>query len=298
MPIESDHKISFIVSYTNLSVNGEPTCIKVKARVNIHGILTVESAYVVEGVMRKELIDDVNIEENPGAPLTRKVKLVKKGDLTVVSATPSLDRSILNELKEKEMEMISSDKLVVDTETAKNALEEYIYDTRSKVSSGVYKDYIDPKDKDKFIQDLNDAESWLYDEGDEATKSIYITKLEGLQVVGGPVIQRYREADTRPTAARELREAINHLMSQATSSEEKYAHIPQEEKNSIVEKCSKAQTWIENKEERQLMQRKYEVPTPKPKPVVADAPMPTPSSKPDTQTTPEIEDDTKDMDID
>ncbi|KAF9427030.1 adenyl-nucleotide exchange factor sse1 [Entomortierella beljakovae] len=303
-------------------VNGEPACIKVKARVNIHGVLTVESAYVVEEVMKEELIEDVNVEENPDAPLTRKVKkLVKKGDLTVVSATPSLDRSILNELKEKEMEMISSDKLVVDTETAKNSLEEYIYDTRSKVSSGVYKDYIDPKDKDKFIQDLNDAENWLYDEGDEATKSIYIAKLEELQVVGGPVIQRYREADTRPTAARELREAINHLMSQATSSEEKYAHIPQEEKNSIVEKCSKAQTWIENKEERQLMQRKYEVPAvtsaeirkqrddlvyfatpilnkPKPKPVVVDAPMPTPSPKPETQTTPEIEDETKDMDID
>ncbi|KAG0215956.1 adenyl-nucleotide exchange factor sse1 [Mortierella sp. GBA30] len=308
-------------------VNGEAACVKVKARINIHGVLTVESAYVVEEVVKEELIEE-NAEadaENPDAPLTRKVKkLVKKGDLPVVSATTALDRAIVNELKEKEMEMIASDKLVVDTEMAKNTLEEYIYDTRSKVS-GVYKDYTNPADKEKFVQDLNDAENWLYDEGDETTKSVYNTKLGELQVVGNPIIQRYREAEARPTAARELRETINQLMAQATSTEEKYAHIPEEEKNSIVEKCSKAQTWIENKEERQTMTKKYETPVitsaeirkqrdelvyfatpilnkPKPKPVVVEpTPEATPSStpSPEPKTTPETKhDESKDMDID
>ncbi|KAI1316494.1 adenyl-nucleotide exchange factor sse1 [Mortierella claussenii] len=305
-------------------INGEAACVKVKVRVNIHGVLTVESAYVVEEVIKEELIEEnANAEaENLDAPLTRKVKkLVKKGDLPVVSATSSLDRSLLNELREKEMEMIASDKLVVDTEMAKNTLEEYIYDTRSKVN-GVYKDYIHPDDKEKFVEDLSKAENWLYEEGDETTKSVYAEKLAELQVVGGPVIQRYREAEARPAAARELRESINSLMSQATSSEEKYAHIPEEEKHSIVEKCSKAQTWIENKEERQSMMKKYEVPAltsadirkqrddivyfatpilnkPKPKPVVVEAPEATPTSSPESKTTPETkEDDTKDMDID
>ncbi|OAQ34895.1 heat shock protein 70 [Linnemannia elongata AG-77] len=303
-------------------INGEAACVKVKARINIHGVLTVESAYVVEEVVKEELVEEKEgATEDLDAPLTRKVKkLVKKGDLPVVSATSSLDRSLINELREKEMEMIASDKLVVDTEMAKNALEEYIYDTRSKVNGGIYKDYINPADKEKFINDLNDAENWLYDEGDEATKSVYAAKLAELQVVGGPVIQRYRESDARPTAARELREAINQLMSQATSSEEKYAHIPEAEKNSIVEKCSKAQTWIENKEERQSMMKKYEVPAitsaeirkmrddivyfatpilnkPKPKPVVVEAPeqpaTPEPKASPETK-----HDDSKDMDID
>ncbi|KAF9549886.1 adenyl-nucleotide exchange factor sse1 [Mortierella hygrophila] len=303
-------------------INGEAACVKVKARINIHGVLTVESAYVVEEVVKEELVDEKEgAAEDPDAPLTRKVKkLVKKGDLPVVSATSSLDRSLINELREKEMEMIASDKLVVDTEMAKNALEEYIYDTRSKVNGGIYKDYINPADKEKFINDLNDAENWLYDEGDETTKSVYAAKLAELQVVGGPVIQRYRESDARPTAARELRETINQLMSQATSSEEKYAHIPEAEKNSIVEKCSKAQTWIENKEERQSMMKKYEVPAitsaeirkqrddliyfatpilnkPKPKPVIVEAPeqpaTPEPKASPETK-----HDDSKDMDID
>jgi len=289
--------------------------------------LTVESAYVVEEVVKEELVDEKEGgAEDLDAPLTRKVKkLVKKGDLPVVSATSSLDRSLVNELKEKEMEMIASDKLVVDTEMAKNTLEEFIYDTRSKVNGGILKDYINPADKEKFIADLNDAENWLYDEGDETTKSVYNAKLSELHVIGNPIIYRYRESEARPNAARELRETINQLMAQATSTEEKYAHIPEEEKNSIVEKCSKAQTWIENKEERQSMTKKYEEPVissaeirkqrddliyfatpilnkPKPKPVVVEpTPEPTPSStpSPEPKTTPETKhDESKDMDVD
>ncbi|KAF9190690.1 adenyl-nucleotide exchange factor sse1 [Haplosporangium sp. Z 767] len=293
-------------------VNGEPVCVKVKVRLNIHGVLTVEGAYVVEEVIREEPIEETpKAEATPAAedadaapkatepasapPLTHKVKkIVKKGDLPVVSATSSLDAAIVAELRESEMEMIASDRLVADTEMAKNNLEEYIYDTRSKVD-GVYKDFVNPADKEKFVQDLNDAENWLYDEGDEATKSVYTAKLAELQVVGNPIIQRYREVEARANASRELKESINQLMSQATSSEEKYAHIPEEEKNSIVEKCSKAQTWIENKEERQSMLKKYEQPAltsseirkqredivyfatpilnkPKPKPVVVEPP--------------------------
>ncbi|KAG0333394.1 adenyl-nucleotide exchange factor sse1 [Podila horticola] len=293
-------------------INGEPACVKVKARVNIHGVLTVESAYVVE-----EEAADAEAKED--APLTRKVKkLVKKGDLPVVSATTGLDRSIVTELREKEMEMIASDKLVVDTEMAKNTLEEYIYDTRSKVD-GAYKDFINPADKEKFVQDLNDAENWLYEEGDETTKSVYAAKLAELHVVGKPILQRFRDAEARPAAIRELRETINQLMAQATSTEEKYAHIPEEEKNSIVEKVSKAQTWIDNKTERQSMMKKFEVPCisadeirkerdnlvyfatpimnkPKPKPVVVETPeatTPEPKQSPETK-----HDDSKDMDID
>ncbi|KAF9078869.1 adenyl-nucleotide exchange factor sse1, partial [Mortierella sp. AD031] len=100
-------------------VNGEAACVKVKARLNIHGVLTIESAYVVEEVVKEELVEEAKTEtpaEGAEAaaevPLTRKVKkLVKKGDLAVVSATSSLDRSLVNELREKEMEMIASDKL-------------------------------------------------------------------------------------------------------------------------------------------------------------------------------------------
>ncbi|KAG0317762.1 adenyl-nucleotide exchange factor sse1 [Dissophora globulifera] len=317
-------------------VNGEPACIKVKARINIHGVLSVESAYVVEEVVKEEPIESSKegadaasaegAEGNEDAATaatsqTRKTKkLVKKGDLPVVSATSSLDRSVVAELKEKENEMVASDKLVVDTEMAKNMLEEYIYDTRSKVD-GIYKEFVIPADKEKFVQDLNNAENWLYDEGDETTKSVYAAKLAELHVVGKPVVERYREVEARADAARELRESINQLMSQATSTEDKYAHIPEEEKNSIVEKCAKAQTWIENKLERQSMLKKYETPAvtsaeirkqrddivyfatpilnkPKPKPVVVETPTaPAAEEKPVSEEETK-HDESKDMDVD
>ncbi|KAF9546744.1 adenyl-nucleotide exchange factor sse1, partial [Lunasporangiospora selenospora] len=245
-------------------VNGEPALVKVKARLNIHGVLTVENAYVVEEVIKEEVIeapqaDGEAAEAEPAQ--TRKVKKqIKKGDLPVVGANSGMDRTILNELREKEMEMIASDKLVVDTEMAKNSLEEYIYDMRSKIEGGAYKDYIDPADKGKFVQDLNDAENWLYEDGEETTKSVYKAKLADLQVIGDPVIQRYREFEGRPAAAQELKETLNQLMARATSSEEKYAHITLEEKKPIIEKCAKALSWIENKMEVQSEKKKYQQP--------------------------------------
>ncbi|CAG8816941.1 18278_t:CDS:1, partial [Racocetra fulgida] len=69
----------------------------------------------------------------PSNPPVKKVKkLVKKGDLPITSCHNGLDKSVITQFKEQEVQMIVSDKLVADTETQKNTLEEYVYDTRSK----------------------------------------------------------------------------------------------------------------------------------------------------------------------
>lgn len=38
---------------------------------------------------------------------------------------------------------------------------------------------------DTLVQD------WLYDEGDDATKGVYVAKLEELRAMAGPVVQRH-----------------------------------------------------------------------------------------------------------
>lgn len=37
------------------------------------------------------------------------------------------------------------------------------------------------------------AQDWLYDEGDDATKAVYIAKMEEIRSLAGPVIQRHFE---------------------------------------------------------------------------------------------------------
>ncbi|KAI1470478.1 heat shock protein Hsp88 [Daldinia caldariorum] len=178
---------------------------KLKARVNIHGVLNVENGYYVEEQEVEEEVKDEKDEgdkKDPDAmetddkkgdekPKIRKVKKqVRKGDLPIVAGTTSLDESTKNSLAEKEAAMAMEDKLVADTEEKKNELETYIYDLRNKLDDQ-YADFASEEEKDKLRAKLTETEDWLYEEGEDATKAVYIAKMDEIRAMAGPIIQRY-----------------------------------------------------------------------------------------------------------
>ncbi|RVD89673.1 uncharacterized protein DFL_000670 [Arthrobotrys flagrans] len=170
---------------------------KLKARLNLHGVLNIESGYYVEEAEVEEPIpEDKDKDENDKTPpKTRKVKKqVKKGDLTVVSGTTAADQTTKDALAERENQMFVEDKLVADTEDRKNALEEYIYEMRSKIDDR-YADFASESEKSKLKDMLEAAENWLYDEGDDTTKAAYVAKHEELRSVAGPIVQRYNDKE-------------------------------------------------------------------------------------------------------
>lgn len=203
---------------------------------------------------------------------TRKVKKqVRKGDLPIVSGTSSLDGTSKIALTEKESSMVMEDKLVADTEEKKNELETYIYDLRAKLDDQ-YSDFASEDEKttikakleatevwdwlhfklnrptsffiwddiDHFLQD------WLYDEGDDASKGVYVAKIDEIRAMAGPIVQRHFEkvdADRRAVQERveaeqaskraaeeESRKAEAEKAAQAGSDQEmKDANAPQAE---------------------------------------------------------------------
>lgn len=236
-------------------VNNEPAQIKVKVRLNIHGILSVESAYTVE---EKTVEEEVKNKE--GEKEMKKVKkLVKTGDLPIVTGTVGISKELLNTYIEKESQMYANDKLVAATEAAKNSLEEYGYEMRDKIL-GPLSDYIDPALKEKFAEDLNAVVDWIYDEGYDASKSVYVEKLDALKKIGNPVVERYREAEERPHAERALRATMARLTQEAMSTDPKYAHIPAHEKQDIVERCERAGRWMDEQNAKQAKLPKHETP--------------------------------------
>jgi heat shock 70kDa protein 4 len=94
------------------------------------------------------------------------------------------------------------------------------------------------------------------EEGEDTTKSKYVEKLGVLRALGEPVARRYKEAEERPKAMSQLRESINIYLSQATSEDERYSHIPAKEKESIVEKCATAQKWLDDMSAKQAERQK------------------------------------------
>ncbi|KAJ5717091.1 Heat shock protein hsp88 [Penicillium malachiteum] len=172
---------------------------KLKARLNLHGILNVESGYYVEDVEVEEPVPeegdamdtDANVEEQPKK--TRKVKKqVRKGDLPIVSGVGGIDEAAKQALQERENAMYMEDKLVAETDEKKNELEASIYELRDKID-GVYAEFASDAEKDKLRAKLTDTEDWLYEDGEDTTKSVYVAKMDEIRFISGPIIQRYKE---------------------------------------------------------------------------------------------------------
>jgi heat shock protein 4 len=126
-----------------------------------------------------------------------------------------------------------------------------VYDTRGKLDDR-YASYVQPAEKAGLLSALAQAEEWLYsEEGEDALKSAYVSRLDALKALGDPITFRYRETEDRPRSIAALRETLNLYMSQATSTDDKYSHIDGADKQSVVEKVATVQKWLEDQIARQ-----------------------------------------------
>uniref|UniRef100_A0A8C4GRL9 Heat shock protein 4 like n=1 Tax=Dicentrarchus labrax TaxID=13489 RepID=A0A8C4GRL9_DICLA len=287
-----DHRIGcFSVQNVVPQPDGDSSKVKVKVRVNVHGIFSVSSASLIEkqkGEGEDMQIDSEPMVQNEGRPedqvrqfllqqlLTElcfqegaagekqdpaaggskpKVK-VKSIDLPIMASNiRQLDSDVLNDFVEYERQMIIQDKLVKESNDAKNAVEEYVYDLRDKLC-GIYEKYITEDDSNRLSLMLEDTENWLYEDGEDQPKQVYEEKLDALKTYGGllrlgqPIQDRHREHEDRPRAFEELGKKLQLYMKCVDSfkqKDERYLHLSPEEMSS-VEKCvSESMGWMNSK---------------------------------------------------
>ena len=87
-----------------------------------------------------------------------------------------------------------------------------------------------------------------------------MTRLDALKVLGDPIATRYRESEERPRTIAYLRETLNDYLTKATVADDKYAHIEEKDKQSIVEKVATIQKWLDDQIVRQAERPKNEEP--------------------------------------
>uniref|UniRef100_A0A061S331 Heat shock 70kDa protein 4 n=1 Tax=Tetraselmis sp. GSL018 TaxID=582737 RepID=A0A061S331_9CHLO len=261
----------------------EKAKLKVKVHINLHGILCLESVQAVEETEVEEppaeekpaSADAENGEKAPeadskdasaadasaegAAKEAKKSVRVRKTDVAFTMALPGMSPQTLAEATAAEQNLQKIDRAVEETNERKNALEGYVYDMRNKIYDA-YSDFIGPDVKDKFLKQLDDMEEWLYDEGEDAERSVYIKKLNELKQIGEPVEERYREMSTRGPAAERLLACCNKFAGLASGGDPKYAHISDEEKGRVIEECQKASEWLREKQALQESLPKHEVP--------------------------------------
>eukprot|EP00951_Prasinocladus_malaysianus_P014148 scaffold107606_cov32-Prasinocladus_malaysianus.AAC.1 len=94
-----------------------------------------------------------------------------------------MSRELLVKAIDAEKSLQAHDRQIEETNERKNALEGYVYDMRNKMYSTL-SDFIPEEAKEKFGKELDAMEDWLYDEGEDAERSVYIAKLDELKKVG------------------------------------------------------------------------------------------------------------------
>uniref|UniRef100_A0A673BSK3 Heat shock protein 4b n=1 Tax=Sphaeramia orbicularis TaxID=375764 RepID=A0A673BSK3_9TELE len=248
----------FLIQKVVPQASGESSKVKVKVRVNIHGIFSVSSASLVEVQKSDESEEPMEMEQTndkegevcePSTSVDfhegdspkdtedktpreneemEESKSEKKSDQPPQAKKPKVKTKVLelpienspqwqladdmlNLFVENEGKMIMQDKLEKERNDAKNNVEEYVYDMRDKLH-GMFEKFVSESDRDALSLKLEDTENWLYEDGEDQPKQVYIDKLAELKKLGQPIQERFTESEERPKAFDEMGKQIQQYM--------------------------------------------------------------------------------------
>ena len=301
VPLQDPYIGTFEIGDVRPLPDGGNQKIKVKVRINLHGIFGVNSANFVE---KEEIEEEVPMEVEepkndkkeaaadnvangkteqteekapnedadmkdeegkkasdeksiPKEPAEKKTppKMVKKKkiisktiDLPITSravgALPmtALDTALAQESNFSIQDLQESERLV-----AKNSVEEYIYEIRGKIHEEL-EDYMAEDSRQVYSNQLEDTENWLYEDGEECEKQVYVDKLKELKLVGEAAKKRKSEFEGRKHAI----DALGHSLQMAAkiidaykNEDEKYVHLNADDVEKVVKLIDEKKTWMD-----------------------------------------------------
>ncbi|KAF5472802.1 hypothetical protein F2P56_009487 [Juglans regia] len=247
----------------------EATKVKVRLQLNIHGIVTVVSASLLEDDIvdphaRSDAhltSDKMEAESNRGSASVpnsaedgnlkhlkpssmsaddgmRKSKVVKRLDIPVSEHVYGrmADAELL-EAQKKELQLLQQDLKMEHTKDKKNALESYVYEMRDKILYK-YLGFYTELERERISSNLEQIEEWLYEDGADESVDVYTEKLEYLAKLLDPIENRYKEEEARAQASKGLLDCIT---------EYRMLVLPAGERDVIIGECNKAEQWLHEK---------------------------------------------------
>ncbi|KAK4778459.1 hypothetical protein SAY86_005987 [Trapa natans] len=205
LPLDTSVNIgSFMIGPLKGS-HGEKTRVKVRIQLNLHGIVSVDSATLAEDNAHSSVAgedtgqnaervksDFTSVNDHPendiSASLTSahdmgRERAIKKHKILVnAKIEGGITEVDLTEYKEKEAQLSQQDRIVEQTKERKNALESHVYETRNKLLN-TYGSFASDSEREGISMSLQQTQDWLYDEGDDEIENAYDLKLNDLKKV-------------------------------------------------------------------------------------------------------------------
>ena len=238
-----------VSSWTIKAPAGEEKKVRVNVKQDIHGIIQMSSAQMVEEIEEEEAPKEEATEEGKeGEAPAEKKKKVKRTNLDYTETKPlEWTDAEISKFTATETAMRTTDRIVQETSDMRNDLESYIYDMRDKISmDSSLGAYATDAEKEAFMKKNEDTENWLYEDGFDAKKDVLFGKLTELKALGGPVEKRASEASARPVAVDALQKNVEKYkkwLADAQANDD-FAHITEEEFSTCHNKCDEVQNWL------------------------------------------------------
>jgi len=193
--------------------------------------------------------------------VVKKKKRTKRSDLPIVtSGLPGLEEKVVQKRQDAETALIAEMLDIQETDEKRNDLEGYIFNMRDKIAEGgEYGAFIKDKDRESFTSDLTKMEDWLYD-AEDASKVVFIEKLDELKKIGDPVVWRCKESQIRDEWVQALSGTVSNYKAAAESPGDKYGHIAPEKLAKIMKECDTMSAWLSDLQAKQATLPKYERP--------------------------------------
>lgn len=269
--------------------------VKVKLRVDNHGQLIVPQAVQIDKQMVQEKLEKEasKSEEKPSTPLPdpasddqpkeeekkeegdkkdekeekkEKTKMVAKSvkvELNVKSDYVGiLDHRLLDKYIQLEGELEILDKKERERQDAKNAVEEFVYDQRTKLGE-LYEQFSTDQEKDALRSELTQTEDWLYEDGENEKRPVYEEKLTHLKNQMSKIHTRYHEFEKRGPLIEKLAVQIQKcekFVQKYTSMDESVAHIEATQVEKVTKTVTEARTWYEQTMNKINSQKKSDDP--------------------------------------
>merc|ERR1719204_1705848 len=194
-------------------------------------------------------------------------KKVKKKDKKKITRSLLITGNFYNELNaatfnkmfELEAQFINVDRIVFETDEAKNDLETYVYALRDKIDDS-HRDYIEEKEREALSAQLTTMEDWVYEEGDSANKTQFLERLKQLKDIGDPMEYKKWEAEHREGRVGNFKKLVAKYQQWPETTEEKYAHIGEDKRKEVAKFANDADAWLANLLIKQDRLRKHESP--------------------------------------
>uniref|UniRef100_A0A673THH6 Heat shock protein family H (Hsp110) member 1 n=1 Tax=Suricata suricatta TaxID=37032 RepID=A0A673THH6_SURSU len=216
----------FVVQNVSAQKDGEKSRVKVKVRVNTHGIFTISTASMVEKVPTEEN-EASSVEADMECPNQRAAE------------NSDTDKNIQQDNSEAGTQpQVQTD----GQQTSQSPPSPELTSEENKIPDA-------DKDHQNFLRLLTETENWLYEEGEDQAKQAYVDKLEELMKIGTPVKVRFQEAEERPKMFEELGQRLQHYAKIAAdfrNNDEKYNHIDESEMKKVEKSVNEVMEWMNN----------------------------------------------------